>query len=72
MNETEYLILDEWFKWLVSEKNIKPDLIVYLRTKPETVYERVLQRSRKEETSISLVSNIFYRMLFKCFYFKLL
>ncbi|KAJ9601596.1 hypothetical protein L9F63_000250, partial [Diploptera punctata] len=54
MTEYEYVVLDEWFNWIVSNLNISVDMIVYLRTEPEVVYERVKSRSRKEENSVSL------------------
>ena len=46
-------VLDEHFKWFNSKPESKIDLIVYLRTDPEIVYERIMSRNRDEETSIS-------------------
>lgn len=42
-------VYDEWFKWLRKNTNLNADLIVYLRTDPEVVYERILNRNRAEE-----------------------
>ena len=50
--EPEYVVLDEWFKYLSPD--VKVDLIVYLKTKPETCFERIKSRCRQEETSLSL------------------
>ncbi|XP_018330376.2 deoxynucleoside kinase [Agrilus planipennis] len=49
-----HAVLDEWFKWITASCNVSVDLIVYLRTSPEVVYERMLQRNRKEEKNVSL------------------
>ncbi|KAB0790013.1 hypothetical protein PPYR_14905 [Photinus pyralis] len=47
-------VLNEWFKYVITKFDVSVDLIVYLRTSPEVVYERVLTRNRKEEQSVSL------------------
>ncbi len=54
MPEIEYLVLTKWFDWICANEDVHVDLIVYLRTKPETVYERIKQRCRKEEETIPL------------------
>lgn len=54
MPKVEYLVLSEWFNWLISNEDLKIDLIVYLRTKPETVYKRIQERCRKEEKGITI------------------
>lgn len=59
MNEVEYIVLDEWFKWIIGNERIKVDLIVYLKTDPQVVYERIKKRSRSEEVGITLVIIIF-------------
>jgi len=48
----EYLILDRWFQWLISSAEVHVDLIVYLRTDPDAVFERVQGRSRPEEKAM--------------------
>ncbi|XP_023240350.1 thymidine kinase 2, mitochondrial-like [Centruroides sculpturatus] len=54
MPKVEYLVLTEWFNWLISNKDLKIDLIVYLRTKPEVAYKRIQERCRIEEKAISM------------------
>lgn len=56
MEESEYLVLSEWFNFLVTcpQMDFKVDQIVYLRTDPETVYERIKKRNRHEEHTIPL------------------
>lgn len=53
ISHPELVVLDEWFKWIVQQKQISCDLIVYLRTDPEVAYNRILQRDRIEEKSIA-------------------
>lgn len=52
--DVEYVVLDEWFKWFISRVDVSCDLIVYLRTDPKVLHERIISRGRKEESSISL------------------
>ena len=52
--QVEYVVLTEWFDWLVSRQSCEVDLIVYLRTSPEVVHERVKRRCRNEEKAIPL------------------
>lgn len=47
-------VLNEWFKWITHKVDIPVDLIVYLRSTPEVVYQRMLERNRSEERSVSL------------------
>jgi len=54
MPQCEYDVLDEWFKWVIQNLDIKVDLIIYLRTSPEVVFERVVKRKRDEEKIVSL------------------
>lgn len=55
LKHEEYVILDEWFQYIVNnEHNVNVDLIIYLRTDPEVVYERILKRGRNEEKNITL------------------
>jgi len=49
MNDREWRSYTKWFDFL-SEKLLKrPTFILYLRAKPETLYSRILQRSREIE-----------------------
>ncbi|KAG8232489.1 hypothetical protein J437_LFUL011258 [Ladona fulva] len=50
----EYVVLDEWFKWICSNLDIGVDMIVYLRTHPEVALERMKLRGREEESCVSL------------------
>ncbi|XP_041363637.1 thymidine kinase 2, mitochondrial-like [Gigantopelta aegis] len=54
INGLEHAILTEWFNWLLKTQDTKVDLIVYLRADPETCYERIKLRSRKEETCVPM------------------
>ena len=54
--DCEYEVLNQWFKF-VTEEAILPlqvDLIVYLRTSPDKLLERIKSRSRNEELSVNL------------------
>ncbi|CAG9830688.1 unnamed protein product [Diabrotica balteata] len=50
----DYSVIDQWYRWIRANEDIALDLIVYLRSSPETVYERVKARKRPEENSLSL------------------
>ncbi|XP_046329973.1 thymidine kinase 2, mitochondrial-like [Haliotis rufescens] len=54
MPDIEHIVLTEWFDFIVKSQDFKVDLIVYLQTKPETVYERIQRRQRQEEKNIPL------------------
>ncbi|XP_046662374.1 deoxynucleoside kinase-like, partial [Homalodisca vitripennis] len=49
-----YAVLDEWFQWIVKNFDTHGDLIVYLRTEPEVVYQRMKARARTEEAQVPL------------------
>ncbi|KAG8521753.1 Thymidine kinase 2, mitochondrial, partial [Galemys pyrenaicus] len=55
MPEVDYAVLCEWFDWITSNIDVSVDLIVYLRTTPETCYQRLQMRCREEEKVIPLV-----------------
>ena len=54
MDESEYLVLSEWFNFLISspQMDFRVDQIIYLRTNPEVAYERIKKRNRMEEHRI--------------------
>ncbi|XP_037084831.1 thymidine kinase 2, mitochondrial-like [Pollicipes pollicipes] len=52
MSAPEYAVLDQWFQWITTNVDVKPDLIVYLRSSPEVVAERIRRRARDEERAI--------------------
>ncbi|KAK3086091.1 hypothetical protein FSP39_013412 [Pinctada imbricata] len=54
MPEIEYHVLSRWFDWIMSRNYCDIDLIVYLKTDPEVILERIHKRCRKEEQTISL------------------
>jgi len=54
MEPAEYSVLSEWFKWITNNLDVDVDLIIYLRTNPEVVHNRILNRARKEEKTVPL------------------
>ncbi|KAK4036583.1 hypothetical protein OUZ56_028629 [Daphnia magna] len=54
MEPAEYSVISEWFKWITNNVDVGIDLIVYLRTDPKVVHDRILQRARKEEKTVPL------------------
>ena len=50
LTDIEYKILDDTFLFLIKKQDIKLDLIIYLRSEPQECYNRMLKRSRPEET----------------------
>ncbi|KAJ8777915.1 hypothetical protein J1605_014020 [Eschrichtius robustus] len=54
MPEVDYVVLSEWFDWIVKNIDVSIDLIVYLQTTPETCYQRLKMRCREEEKVIPL------------------
>ena len=52
--EIEYEVLDHWHQWMMKSNDVKIDRIIYLQASPKTCYERLKNRSRKEEENISL------------------
>ena len=51
---SEYHVIDEWYRYIIQNENMSIDLVLYLKTRPETAYARVLQRDREEEQNLSL------------------
>ncbi|KAK0181428.1 hypothetical protein PV327_003716 [Microctonus hyperodae] len=54
VHNVEATVLEKWYDWCVNNSNIETDLIVYLRTSPQIVYDRMRARARKEEDCVSL------------------
>ena len=51
----EFDLLKEWINFLVNKFNgLLPSMVIYLRLSPEVAKERVLQRGREEESSVTL------------------
>ncbi|KAL7727317.1 hypothetical protein ACLKA6_008603 [Drosophila palustris] len=49
-----YNTLQEWYKFIEQSIHVQADLIIYLRTTPEVVYERMKERARSEESCVPL------------------
>lgn len=54
LSPVQVVVLDEWFKWLISREQLTCDLIVYLRTNPEVAFERIRSRKCAEEKNINI------------------
>lgn len=54
MHPAQYAVLDEWFNFIHHNIPIEADLIVYLKTTPSVVYERIKRRARSEEQCVPL------------------
>lgn len=46
--------LNQWFNFLTNQYKIEPNYVIYLRTSPSTIIERINQRGRQEEKSITI------------------
>lgn len=47
-----YNTLQEWYKFIGESIHVQADLIIYLRTSPEVVFERMRERARSEESCV--------------------
>jgi len=54
LQEAEFAVLAEWFKWVDDHIELPLDLIIYLRTSPQVVFDRMTSRGRTEETGVPL------------------
>lgn len=54
MPSPSFSVINDWFKWLTTNVDLSVDMIVYLRTTPEVVYERMKLRNREEEKLVPL------------------
>uniref|UniRef100_A0A8D8LYR0 Deoxynucleoside kinase n=1 Tax=Cacopsylla melanoneura TaxID=428564 RepID=A0A8D8LYR0_9HEMI len=54
LSQHEFLAQCEWYDWIENNMDIGLDLIVYLRSCPKTVHERMLKRNRPEENCVPL------------------
>lgn len=55
INDAEYAVYDEYFKFLTKDNLAPVDLILYLKASPEVCLKRIKSRNRNEETTIPLV-----------------
>ena len=54
INDIEWSLYENWFKWLNDKFDVEPTGYIYIKTTPETCYERIKKRNREEEKSIPL------------------
>uniref|UniRef100_A0A6M2DCM8 Putative mitochondrial thymidine kinase 2/deoxyguanosine kinase n=1 Tax=Xenopsylla cheopis TaxID=163159 RepID=A0A6M2DCM8_XENCH len=54
MHEAMLAVLDEWYSHIESTVQTPVDLIVYLRSSPEVVHQRIKVRARSEEQCVPL------------------
>ena len=54
MSEIEWNLYNQWFDWMRDLLNIKNHYHVYMKCSPEVSYERLMERSRKEESGVTL------------------
>lgn len=54
LEDPEYHTLMAWYDYTEKYLDISLDLIVYLKTTPETVFDRMMKRGRVEESEVSL------------------
>lgn len=54
LSDLEYTMLIQWFDHVLRSCGSMVDLIVYLRTSPETCYERIKARNRPEEQIVTM------------------
>ncbi|XP_022128821.2 deoxynucleoside kinase [Pieris rapae] len=54
LHDPQYQVLLTWFDYTEKNLDISLDLIVYLRTTPEVVWERMMNRGRAEESEVPL------------------
>ncbi|KAF6034882.1 TK2 [Bugula neritina] len=50
----DFQVLNEWYDWIMDNQKVNVDLIVYLRSTPETCLNRMIKRSRTEEAGVPL------------------
>lgn len=54
MSPLEWKLYQEWFEWLIVNYAPKPTGFIYLKTEPQTCYDRLTKRARHEEVGVSL------------------
>ncbi|KAG6460364.1 hypothetical protein O3G_MSEX011945 [Manduca sexta] len=54
LHPAQFAVLDEWFRFIQHNIPIEADLIVYLKTTPSIVHERIKKRARSEEQCVPL------------------
>ncbi|XP_059051588.1 deoxynucleoside kinase-like [Achroia grisella] len=54
LEEPQFHVLNSWYEFVEKNLDINLDLIVYLKTSPQVVWERMLKRGRAEESEVPL------------------
>ena len=54
ITDLEWALYKEWWHWVVKEYAPVPTGFIYLRVSPEVCYERIIKRSRTEESGVPL------------------
>ncbi|MFC1842736.1 deoxynucleoside kinase [Candidatus Dependentiae bacterium] len=54
MSDIEWTLYKEWFDWFFEDHIQKPNGFIYLRTTPQTCYNRLKKRNRSEEKEVPL------------------
>lgn len=58
IDDVTYAVFMEWFKFIEKKfrrrRCCKPDLVIYIKTSPENLLERIKQRGRYEESNMDL------------------
>lgn len=52
IDELEWELYNNWYDWLINKSNLNTSGIIYLKCSPETSYNRIKKRARKEENLI--------------------
>lgn len=53
LHDGMYHVLNEWFEFVNDFHPVQCNLILYLKTSPEVAFNRVVERAREEEASIT-------------------
>ena len=54
IGEIELKVYEDWFRVLTEKFDVRPSGFIYLKTSPETCYQRIKKRSRSGESDIPL------------------
>ncbi|AYP97958.1 putative deoxynucleoside kinase protein [Mauternbach virus] len=54
MDPGMYSVLEKWYDFLTSTMDLSFNKIVYIRTSPTVIYDRMVRRGRKEEANVTL------------------
>lgn len=54
IDSIKYEIFKQWFEFIIKNSRIEIDLIIYLRTTPDVLINRIQQRNRLEDQNIEL------------------